>query len=173
MPIFLTTINILVRNKQDILLQSSHFFQVPICSEGGFPAPAFAYLPPHSVHKKDCLNSWHSFSVLPFRSSWTSRAKISANFNHVLHTVPASGVKKNFKRPTEISAWSKMARCPSRWEWVILEKKKGVVLRKMGPGLLASSRGLISSSPSLPLVEFVLPSASHLLWASLAEITHL
>ena len=99
-----TTINILVRNKQDILLQSSHFFQVPICSVGGFPAPAFAYLPPHSVHKKDCLNSWHSFSVLPFRSSWTSRAKISANFNHVLHTVPASGVKKNFKRPTEISA---------------------------------------------------------------------
>ena len=90
----LTTINILVRNKQDILLQSSHFLQIPICSEGGFPAPKFAYLSPHSVHKKDFLNYWHFSSVLPFCTSWTSRAKISANFNHVLHTMPACGGKK-------------------------------------------------------------------------------
>ena len=94
----LTTINILVRNKQDILLQSSHFFQVPICSEGGFPAPKFAYLSPYLVHKKDFLNSWHFSSVLPFCTSWTSRAKISANFNHVLHTMPASGVKKELEK---------------------------------------------------------------------------
>lgn len=45
-----------------------------------------AYLSILPVHKQDFLNSWHFSLVQSSRVIWSSRAKMSANFNHVLHT---------------------------------------------------------------------------------------
>ena len=70
-------------------------------------------------------------SVLSSSASWSSRAKISANFNCVLYTKPTCGVKKNFGGPTKISSWSKTTGLSldehDPWE------EKGGGLRVKGP----------------------------------------
>lgn len=144
MPILctLTTINILVRNKQDILLGFS-LFPGSYMFWGWFSSSSVCLSSTSFGSQNRLSQFWVLLFSIALLFLMDFQGKNLNNFNHVLHTMPASGVKRTLKANWN-SAWSKMARCPSRWEWVILEKEKGVVLRKMGPGASGFSRGLIS-----------------------------